>query len=211
MRSALDPLCNFREVAVLCYHEYDPHLAEHLAALRARGCTFVPLSGVVAWAKGAEDLPRKAVAVTFDDGYPDFERQVLPVLARFGAPSALFAVGTFPVETLRGNARVEVGYHTKTHPNLTKFTEAEIVAEVTPPRGERFFAYPGGNHSRQAALAVRAAGYEAAFTIRPVTVRRGMDPYLLPRAVVTPAMSTREVMFYTSRAADWYRVIKNML
>ncbi len=208
LRNICDPLFNFREVSILCYHRYDPHLSDHLAALKARGYTFVALTDVVAWAKKQKDIPRKSVAVTFDDGYPDFATQVLPVLRQYGAPVTLFAVGTFDTTPLRGDVLLELGYHTKTHPNLAKLTEQEIVTEVAPPHGEQFFAYPGGNHSPETRAAARAAGYEAAFGIRPVPVQQGMDLYLLPRSVITPEMTTNDVLFYVSHAATWYYALK---
>ena len=208
LRDILDPLFRFREVAVLCYHEYDPHLESHITALKTRGYEFVPLADIVAWVKGATSFQRKKmVAITFDDGYPDFESQVLPLLVRYSVPVTLFATGTFDTTRLRGREGVEIGNHTKTHPNLTKLEPAQIDTEVARA-GERYFAYPGGNHSPQATAAVRRAGYEAAFTIRPVLVRQGRDPYLLPRAVITPDMGLCDVLFYASKAADWYCSLK---
>ncbi|MES2203242.1 MAG: polysaccharide deacetylase family protein [Patescibacteria group bacterium] len=211
LRDVLNPFFNFKEVAVLCYHQYDPHLPAQLAALKARGYSFVPLADVVAWAKGKGAVPHKAVSITLDDGYPDFVPQVLPVMRQYGAPVTLFATGAYDTTPIRGDVLVELGYHTASHPNLAKLSGAELIKEIAPPRGERYFAYPGGNHSPEAAAAVRAAGYQAAFTIRPVPVRQGVDPYYVPRSVITPDMSVRDVLFYTSRAACWYKALTDLV
>ena len=217
LRNLLDPFVGFREVAVLCYHRYDPHLAGHLSALEARGYSFVPLADVAAWAAGRESLPHKAVALTFDDGYADFDTLVLSALEGHRAPVTLFAVGEWregdyltseALERLRANPLVTVGCHSKTHPKLSALSDEALSTEVVPPHGEHYFAYPGGNHSPAVAAALRDAGYEAAFTIRPVGVTQGMNPYLLPRSVILPEMSVRDVLFYESRAAWWYRALK---
>lgn len=40
---------------------------------------------------------------------------------------------------------VELGYHTYTHPDLTKLTDQDIITEITPPVPCKWFAYPGGS------------------------------------------------------------------
>ncbi len=238
VRNALDPAVNFREVAVLCYHslsdnEHETAVApteftKHLDTLVARGFMFVSLSDIVAWAKGERALPRKAVAVTFDDGYADFESVAVPLLKKYKAPGAIFAIGE-PESTgwdlseeppflspeaigrLRQEPMVEVGYHSRTHPNLAKLSVGELEKEVAPPLPAHYFAYPGGNHSPAAAQALRAAGYEAAFTIRPTLVRQGMDLMYMPRIVVLKGMSARDVARRASKAADWYKFLTDIV
>ena len=206
----LDPLLRFQEVAVLCYHRYDQNLESHLRALKARGYVFVPLADVVAWASGGKEIPRKCVSITFDDGYPDFGSS-LTVLKRYNAPVTLFATSGFDAVGLRGDQMVEIAYHSKTHQNLSKLNGEDLVREIEPPAGEHYFAYPGGNHSPAARATVRAAGYEAAFGIRPVLVKKGMDPYLLPRIVILKTMSAADVLLRASRAADWYYALKKIV
>lgn len=232
---ALDPLVRFREASVLCYHSIsgqkvetavDARLFERqLDELQARGYAFVKLSAVTDWAAGKGTLPRKSVALTFDDGYSDFETAALPILEKYHAPAALFVIGD-PGATgwqneppfvssqallrLRQNPLVEIGYHSHSHPDLSKLSGEALQREVAPPLPARFFAYPGGNHSPQATEAVKAAGYAAAFTIRPVTVRRGMDPYLLPRSVVVNGMSPAAVAGQVMKAADWYYALARL-
>lgn len=236
VRNALDPLFNFREVAVLCYHSLSDNehetavapeeFARHMGELALRGFVFVSLADIVAWVKGERALPRKAVAVTFDDGYADFESVAVPLLKKYKAPGAIFAIGE-PESTgrdlseeppfltqdalarLRQEPSVEVGYHSRTHPNLAKLSAGEIEKEVAPPLPTRYFAYPGGNHSPAAAQALTKAGYEAAFTIRPVLVRPGMDCMYLPRIVVTKGINPRDIARRASRAADWYKFLTN--
>lgn len=237
IRDLFNPLLNFQEVSVLCYHSVSASahdtavtpaaLESHLALLVKRGYIFVSLQDIAAWTKGERVLPRKAVALTFDDGYADFESAALPVLKRYAAPAAVFVIGepaaaayrtdeqpflsVDALERLRQDPLVEVGYHSRTHPNLAKLADRELVGEVTPLWPAKFFAYPGGGHSPAAAAAVRTAGYQAAFTIRPVPVEKGMNLYLLPRTVVLKNMSPRDVAMRATIASRWYTFFANII
>ena len=84
-----------------------------------------------------------------------------------------------------------------------------LARETAAPSPARFFAYPGGKHSRQAAEALRQAGYDAACTIRPVLAHRGGDPFSLPRSVILGGMPLWQVMARASRAADWHRALRH--
>jgi len=101
-----------RGAAVLMYHRvaevaFDPwslcvspaHFEEHLAALRDWGATVLPLAGL-AEAAAAGRLPRRAVAITFDDGYADNLHAAFPALARHAAPATVFVTAE-PVLTGR--------------------------------------------------------------------------------------------------------------
>jgi peptidoglycan/xylan/chitin deacetylase (PgdA/CDA1 family) len=46
--------------------------------------------------RGVEKLPRRAVLVTFDDGYRDFGETAWPILRRYRIPAVLFVATGFP-------------------------------------------------------------------------------------------------------------------
>jgi len=238
MRSILAPVMRFREVSVLAYHalsedsadtSVSPQVFEHqLQALLDRGYTFVPLSEVIAWQQGTGDLPLRAIAVTFDDGYADFESAALPILEGLNVPATLFIVAdreayrrtlsTMPamlsaeaVGRLEHHPLVELGYHTKTHPDVRKLDTKGLHAECIPPAPMRYFAYPGGGYSEQARSVLLEAGYEAAFSIKPELVRIDQDPYLLPRIVVTRGMRDWELLALVTKASAWYRSIRRIV
>src|SRR5690606_657784 len=59
----------------------------HLERLRAT-CTVLPLDTLLR--TPAHELPERAVAITFDDGYVDNLQMAAPALERFGFPATFF-------------------------------------------------------------------------------------------------------------------------
>jgi peptidoglycan/xylan/chitin deacetylase (PgdA/CDA1 family) len=233
-RDIVAPFARLEEVSILCYHSVgdsaDPtavtptELDAHLGFLRQMGHIFVSLSDIEEWRRGARALPRRAVALTFDDGYADFEAAALPILRQYKAPAAVFVIGSpestgwrldeeppfldrDAIERLRAEPLVEVGYHSRTHPNLDGLPLGKLVEEVKPPQGERYFAYPGGHYSADAVDTVKAVGYAAAYSIKPALVAKNSDQYLLPRYVMSKGMRPWELRFATTKAASWYRAL----
>jgi peptidoglycan/xylan/chitin deacetylase (PgdA/CDA1 family) len=70
-------------------------LEAHVAHL-ARSYTPVTAADVVAAVTAGRSLPRKAVLVTFDDGYRDFAEIAWPILKRWRVPAVLFVPTAFP-------------------------------------------------------------------------------------------------------------------
>ena len=93
-----------RRLMILCYHgvsladehEWNPTLyisprtlTRRLDALRRLGCTVLSLSEAVDRLY-AENLPQRAVVLTFDDGYYDFKAKALPLLEERRYPATVY-------------------------------------------------------------------------------------------------------------------------
>ena len=93
-----------RRLMILCYHgvsladehEWNPTLyisprtlARRFDALRRLGCTVLSLPEAVDRLY-AEDLPERAVVLTFDDGYYDFKAEALPLLEQRRYPATVY-------------------------------------------------------------------------------------------------------------------------
>src|SRR5688572_25900505 len=89
---------------ILCYHgvslrdehQWHPglyvsaaHLDRRLALLRRNQCTVLPLDEAIERLY-ANDLPDRAVALTFDDGYYDFMARAWPVLRGYDYPATVY-------------------------------------------------------------------------------------------------------------------------
>ena len=88
---------------ILFYHRFSPggframrpaDFEAQLAFIR-RQFQPVPLTRIVDALAGGEPLPRRAVALTVDDGYQDFVDHAVPLLARYEVPATLYVVSRF--------------------------------------------------------------------------------------------------------------------
>jgi hypothetical protein len=59
----------------------------------------------------------------------------------------------------------EIGWHTWSHPDLTKLSRTEIMQEITPPFPMKYFAYPYGKFNNLVIDCVKEAGYEMAWSV----------------------------------------------
>ncbi|MGN6608723.1 MAG: polysaccharide deacetylase family protein [Jatrophihabitans sp.] len=229
VRSAA-PAARWRELdrpglAVLMYHSVAPgradrytvpprRLRRHLTVLRVLGRRVIDLEQAVAALQSGRPVPRRSVALTFDDGYVDNLDHAAPVLARKRAPATLFAVagligrdnawdrsaGTAPKPLLdRAQLRrldaagFRVQSHAMTHRDLTRLEQAELqhelresrnVLEATLGREVRLLAYPYGAHDAAVEAAARDAGYTAAFAVHAGFNDVGTDRWAYRRIAI---------------------------
>lgn len=60
--------------------------------LIGRGFSAVSMDDVALFLRGEKELPQRAVAITFDDGYKDNFRTAAPILNRLGIPATFYVV-----------------------------------------------------------------------------------------------------------------------
>lgn len=176
---------------------------------------FVPVSeaAYLAALRGAP-LPRRAVLITFDDGYLGVGEHAAPVLASFGLPSVLYVPAGLiggcsdwleprhrhPLMTV-GELRVvrsqgmSVGSHGLDHSDLRTLTDDELRRHTVETRqvlgallGQevRSLAFPYGYQDARIRAAVRHAGYEAAFA-----VHNSAGAFAIPRVDVNATDTSR--------------------
>jgi peptidoglycan-N-acetylglucosamine deacetylase len=165
--------------------------ASRLSAVRPEAaCLAVGLAAGAAGFSGAAGrllpaapwAPRR-VALTFDDGpHPAFTGRILDILRRRRARATFFLVGA-PVELHPREAREiarrgsETANHTYSHPNLTRLSRQNLVAELVKARRSLgaaglkdagLFRPPGGRLNDGVLEGARAAGYRTAlWTVLP--------------------------------------------
>jgi peptidoglycan/xylan/chitin deacetylase (PgdA/CDA1 family) len=184
----------------------EPALRTQLSLLRRRGYVGLTAAEAERRRQGGT-LPRRAVVVTFDDGFRSALR-AKPVLDEVGFPATVFAVTSFvesgeplrwpgleqsekslgwsELELLR-EAGWEVGSHTVTHPLLPDLDDAELERELVDSRATirqrlgscETLAYPYGRADERTTAAATRAGYRAAFTLG--RAHRPDEPLRRPR------------------------------
>jgi peptidoglycan/xylan/chitin deacetylase (PgdA/CDA1 family) len=218
--------------AILTYHSIDSSgspisvseesFRGHLRFFGSGRVRVVPLAELAA-------LPDEtdAVALTFDDGFLNFTSAAMPTLGHLGFPATVFVVSdavgstnawgghetdgipTLPLmswpDVQRARASgFEVGAHTRTHPDLTRLSSAQVedeiegsAARVFKEIGERprRFAYPYGYVNDDVANVARRV-FEHSVTTELRPVESGDDAALLPRL---------DAWYFQdpSRLADW--------
>jgi peptidoglycan/xylan/chitin deacetylase (PgdA/CDA1 family) len=160
---------------------------QQLGLLRRLGCRSVSPVAIADALRGGSDPGRRAVAITFDDGYLDTLTVALPLLVEHGFTATCYmvagAVGgtshwTEPKRLMDWDgvrdwlaAGMEIGAHSVTHPDLRGLNDRRLAEEVTDSRRRledrlgipiASFAYPYNLHDERTDAAVAAAGYRAA-------------------------------------------------
>lgn len=196
--------------------------SEHIDYLHSDGYAFIGLSDLYDHMNREQQLPERAVVITFDDGFSSVYENAFPVLKKYNIPATVFVVadlvGTtnkwevdgFPIRSLMSwdqiremNAHgIEIGGHGCMHQPLAKVAENIAQTEITRckqvieqnlAKEVRHFAYPYGNMSDSVRNMVHAAGYLTACSIIPGFNFRSTDPFVLRRIEVRGPDSVRQL------------------
>jgi peptidoglycan/xylan/chitin deacetylase (PgdA/CDA1 family) len=219
-------------VPILMYHEIAPptetrsrlavspeNFAAQLGYLRSAGFTTLTAAELSArLTAGAGRLPDRPVVLTFDDGYADFHRRAMPVLAQHGFTATLFvttgweqdadmrrsAPGRMLTRTQLAEvaaAGIELGAHTRSHPQLDLLPGPLVREELGSSKrwledelglAVPGLAYPFGYSSALVRQVARAAGYRYAHAVDNRTADAEADLFLQPRLTIRRATTLPE-------------------
>jgi peptidoglycan/xylan/chitin deacetylase (PgdA/CDA1 family) len=199
---------------ILCYHSVDDaemgindvgakQLRRQIEFALERGHRFVKASDIAIHGGDPKD-----VAITYDDGRKSVMAHAAHILAEYNIPWTFFIVTTWTDQAQAGSAPqfvswtdieslmradVEIGSHTRTHPDFGKIGRAQMVDELAGSRLEfqrrlgfcpTSFAIPLGqsmNWTQEAGAIAREAGYELVYAQAEETRPRDT----IPRTFVT--------------------------
>lgn len=239
--SARTPVLMYHSVAATAAASFrtfvtDPAVfREHMAALVDAEYAATTVSDHVS---GSRTEPGdRGVVLTFDDAFRDFHTTVLPVLVDLGLRATLYVPTSYVGGTSRwlqpdGEADrpmmswtalaeaaasgVEIGSHSRTHPQLDRMPRHRVRSEVRDSRSlledrlqqeVRSFAYPFGYHDGSVKRAVAEAGYLSACAVRDLPSTTD-DPFAISRLTVThdtDAAALLELMHRRSGLLDEVR------
>jgi len=201
-----------RHRALFCHHR---RFARQMAWLDYLGYRVLDLEEAVAGLGGEADLPARAVVLTFDDGYRNFEEYAFPVLQRHRFPATVFLVSgrtggradwleadgldcppLLDAEAIRRLHRqgVRFGAHSVNHLRLTRLDDDRLAYEVERSRADLeaildapvlHFCYPAGDYDARVRQAVARAGYRTALTCNRGDALTDDDPLQLPRKAIS--------------------------
>jgi peptidoglycan/xylan/chitin deacetylase (PgdA/CDA1 family) len=175
---------------------------EQMRYLKAQGYRVVGLRDLYGFISFRQQLPRRAVVLTFDDGYKAFLQYVYPILKELGFPATLFVYTDFVGagrnalnwEELRFLAAegFDIQAHSKTHGDLrrrpgepdgeyarrmkTELGEPQVSFERWLGRRPDMLAYPYGYYDDDLLERVKEFGYVSGFSVR----REGNPAFVPP-------------------------------
>ena len=180
---------------VVSFHEIEPQASNPYAVslstfisfldwLEAEGyITLLPNEYAEMYEK-KRPVPKKAIMISFDDGYPGNYYYAVPELRKRGMKATFFVHTAYvsdgrhmtweQLQELQEDDDFEVGSHTVTHKALTKISSQEAKLELTDSYLEILdktgkcdsFAYPNGAYDARVLKIMQKLPYKYAFMYR---------------------------------------------
>lgn len=187
---------------------------EHLRYLHNEGYISLSLEQAIAIVNGAVQAPPRSVLLTFDDGYEDNARVVLPLLRSYGMRATEFVISGYIGRSNRWNPKAgydvdhmtwddlrawheggsDIGGHSHWHLCMTRLSRSELeetvqvnkyVLEERLGAPLRAFAYPYGMYNDTVQEVVRRH-YEVAFAVDAGTWDTRANRYAINRLNISP-------------------------
>lgn len=196
------PILMYHEVSTVRAPGFEKYIvepqafAEQMALLHRLRFRPVTMGQVIASRAARVRLPRRPVAITFDDGFGGTLDHAVPVLERLGFTATFYLVSDLVGGTatwLRAErglelplfdwsaarslvaAGFEIGSHTASHAHLKSLADEQCRSELEGSKGHiadeigrdvPHLAYPFGEQDERVRRLAAAAGYESAVTVR---------------------------------------------
>ena len=178
--------------------------AAQLDYLLAEGYTTITPQDYARARKGKQELPEKPIILSFDDGYEDNYRVILPMLEERGMKAVLYVVtndiglpGYMTWDNLFDMERrgMEIGSHTANHIPLTELPPekqrdelrlSKLMLEWKGLKTIYSFSYPNGAYDAGIVAMLQEEEYLTAVTGDAGLNDRATNPYLLRRVNIAP-------------------------
>jgi peptidoglycan/xylan/chitin deacetylase (PgdA/CDA1 family) len=218
--SARVPILMYHLVAPAAPRRFDKYtiitreFAWQMAWLSRRGYSAVTIETLLALRQSPTGLPRRTVAITFDDGFAALIDEALPILERHGFLATFYLVAGFPdnratwlsregrealpLMTWEDARRLReaghtIGSHGLTHAKLAEVGVERSRDELVQSRdviGDRIgvrpthLAYPHGSYDADTQRLAAESGYSSATTVDARRSSISDDPFALPRVPI---------------------------
>jgi peptidoglycan/xylan/chitin deacetylase (PgdA/CDA1 family) len=199
--------------------------ARQMKFLDEGGYRVIPLADFVRKIKRGEKIPRKTIAITFDDGLRNNFRHAYPVLKRRNFPATIFVATDFIGkenfltwdEIALMHTNISIGSHTASHGWLPDLDEAALLEELlgskailekNTDREIEILSYPLGGFNRRVREAAERAGYLGAVATNPGRKYPNDDPYALKRIRIS--MTSDNLFTFWVETSGYYTFIKEI-
>lgn len=151
-----------------------------------------------AYIQGQISLPEKSVVVTFDDAQSKFLKYGIPLLEKYKVPATSFVIGTKNgYEKIKKYASEYITFQSHSYDMhkpggnighggvISALNKNQIIDDLKKAQNlvqnTEAFAYPYGDYTDIAKLAIKESNILCAFTTEYGRVKKGMDYTCLPR------------------------------
>lgn len=194
----------YQSVPVLAYHDFSETKQNMMTVrkqdfelqmefLKNNGYSVITLDNLFDFLDYKNQIPRKSVVITIDDGWRGVYEIAYPILKKYGFPATLFVY----TDLITGNKHtlswaqiaemskggLDIQCHSKTHRNFNEMMENESLQEVVSDieketresariikskinKDVKYFAYPYGESNNLAIAFLMKNGYRGAFTVK---------------------------------------------
>lgn len=206
----------------LSIYDFTPEQLEgHLQYFKVHGYTPITALQMMEMLANPEQLPKKPVVLTFDDGHKSHYTTVFPLLRKHGYRATFFvytdviaekSVKQLTWDELREMSRegMDIQSHTRSHPRLTqakrneshsayhKRLQNEIygskrILEEKLQQKVGLLAYPYGWFNREIEAMAIQAGYQGIFTVNWGVNLHTENPLRIKRRVMENTMSPEDL------------------
>ena len=177
---------------IICHSE--EQIDSHFKFLADNNVFTLNTSEVLSFIKGEINLPKKSILITIDDGAR--AENFIPFLEKYGLNATLFLVSSwYPVNKFQ-SSYLEIASHTHNmHTTgvcptgqgggINCLPENEILNDLKLSRetlnNTKAFCFPFYEYSDYSINLVKEAGFEMAFIGGSTKIKKGIDPYKIPR------------------------------
>lgn len=237
-----------KRISILLYHSIDQNNARYnvnpeqfmmqMEYLR-KNYHVVSLDTVLNFIREGKDLPKKPVAITFDDGYYSVYQNAYPVLKRLKLPATVFITTGYvqkqmPLDRIQlrmlgwneikemSNSGLTIGAHTVTHPNLEQVVPETARKEILESKEEiernigktvRYFASPYGRENEEIVDLIKSLGFDYAFgrLSSKEFIRKEADNFISNRTEIDRTVAFWMFKVKLTKAVDWYHKFEQTL
>ena len=177
---------------IICHSE--EQIDSHFKFLSDNDVFTLNTSEVLSFIKGEINLPKKSILITIDDGAR--AENFIPFLEKYGLNATLFLVSSwYPVSKFQ-SPYLEIASHTHNmHTTgvcptgqgggINCLPSDEILNDLKLSRetlnNTKAFCFPFYEYSDYSINLVKEAGFEMAFIGGSTKIKKGIDPYKIPR------------------------------
>lgn len=213
------------------------HFRKQMRKLKKAGYKSIRLKDIYDYKLKKRNLPLHPIVITFDDGYHNFLTEAFPILKKYGFTATIFIITdkTADNEEVRADNSwdheseskyrtehliwpeiirlakkgIEIGSHTRTHPNLTRLEKVALKKEIKESKTileEKLgmpvetFCYPGGRRNLLVIETVKETGYKIAVIVTPgIESTESPDLFNLKRICVGPGEDADKLLSRIAR------------